>query len=65
MSSTGVFIKSLGEIMSRGFADHLKYNLHEAETFRDLFSNRDNLAQTYVKSERALYEKKEKLFKLR
>lgn len=65
MSSTGIYIKNLGEMMRKGFSDHLKYNLHEAETFKDLFGHRDNVAQAYLKSEKALQEKKEKLFKMR
>ncbi|TNV73396.1 hypothetical protein FGO68_gene7261 [Halteria grandinella] len=65
MSSTGVFVKNLGEVMNKGFAEHLKYNLHEADTFRDLFSHRENLAQQQAKLERALQDKKEKLLKLR
>jgi hypothetical protein len=44
MSSTGVYVKNLGELMNKGFAEHLKYNLHEADTFRDLFAYRENLA---------------------
>lgn len=44
MSSTGVYIQNLGHIMNKGFAEHLKYNLHEADSFRDLFSHRDALA---------------------
>lgn len=51
--------------MNKGFAEHLKYNLHEADTFRDLFGHRENLAQQQAKFERALQDKKEKLLKLR
>jgi uncharacterized protein YjcR len=65
MSSTGVFVKNLGDLLRKGFTEHLKYNLHEAETFRDLFSYRDNLATHYIKAERDLYVRKEKLLKLR
>lgn len=41
MTSTGVYIKQLGDMMHKSFAEHLKYNLHEGESFRDLFSTRD------------------------
>lgn len=51
--------------MRTGFTDYMKYNLHEGDTFKDLFSQRDQLCGVYNKAEKALKEKKEKLFKLR
>ena len=65
MSSTGVYVKNLGEMMKRNFADHMKYNMQEGDSFRDLFQTRDLLFQAYQKVDKALLEKKEKLFKLR
>jgi hypothetical protein len=65
MTSSGVYIKQLGDMFKTSFAQHLKYNLNEASTFRDLFSHREQAYQAYVKADRALFDKKEKLFKLK
>ena len=47
------------------FSQHLKYNLHEASTFRDLFSHREQAYQSYVRADKALIDKKEKLLRLK
>ena len=65
MTSTGVYIKQLGDMFKSSFSQHLKYNLQEATTFRDLFSHRERSYQAYVRADRALLEKKEKLFRLK
>ena len=65
MSSSGVYVKTLGDMFKKSFTEHLKYNLHEADTFKDLFALRDNLFQQYAKLDKALIEKKDRLFKLR
>lgn len=65
MTSSGIYVKNLGEIIRKNLADHMKYNLHEGDTFRDLFTYRDTLFHAYSKADKTLQEKKEKLFKLR
>lgn len=65
ISSTGVYVKNVGELMRKGFSDQMKYNLHEGDTFKDLFTHRDTLFQAFNRADKALQEKKEKLFKLR
>lgn len=65
MTSSGVYVKSLGDGFKKSFTDHLKYNLHEADTFKDLFAYRDGLFQSYIRQEKALLEKKKALFRLR
>ena len=65
MTSTGVYIKQLGDMYRSSFSQHLKYNLHEAGTFRDLFTQRDQSYQSFIRAERALQDKKERLFKLK
>jgi hypothetical protein len=65
MTSTGVYVKQLGDVFKSSFAQHLKYNLNEASTFRDLFSHREQAYQAYIRAEQALIGKKEKLFKLK
>ena len=54
MSSTGVYIKNLGEMIKKSFTEHMKFNLHEGDSFRDMFSNRDQLLQTYQRAEKML-----------
>jgi hypothetical protein len=41
----------------------MKYHLDEHESFREIFAVREKIKQDYVRIERALIEKKEKLFK--
>ena len=41
----------------------MKYHLDEHDTFRELFNMREQAKQQYVKLERSLIDKKEKLFK--
>jgi len=43
----------------------LKYNLQESESYREIFGRRDLAYQQYLKFEKALAEKKDRLFKLR
>lgn len=41
----------------------MKYHLDEHESFREIFSIREKSKQEYVRIERNLIDKKEKLFK--
>lgn len=61
MTSTGVYIKNLGDMFNTSFTKHLKYNLHEADTFKDLFAMREQSYQAFLRADRALVDKKEKL----
>lgn len=65
MASTGLYIKNLSDMMNKSFAENLKYHLHEAETFRELFNTRDAINQQYLQMDKSLVAKKDKLFKLR
>lgn len=51
--------------MNNGFTNYMKYNLHEGDTYRDLFNQRESFSLAFAKADKALKEKKEKLFKLR
>ena len=42
---------------------HLKYHLSEHESFRELHKVRENAKKQFVKTERSLMDRKEKLFK--
>jgi hypothetical protein len=63
MTSTGVYVKNLGDMFETSFTKHLKYNLHEADTFKDLFGMREQVYQAYLRADRALLDKKDGLFK--
>ena len=65
MQSTGIYVKNVGDMLKTSFTDHLKYNLHEGDTFRDLFTTRDSLFQAWKKADNNLTEKKDKLFRLK
>ena len=41
----------------------MKFHLDEGETFKELFTLREGVKVSYIKQERALIDKKEKLFK--
>jgi len=41
----------------------MKYHLDEHDSFREIFNLREKYKQDYVKVERSLIERKEKLFK--
>ncbi len=43
MTSTGVYIKNLGDMFNVSFTKHLKYNLNEADSFKDLFTMREQI----------------------
>lgn len=63
MTSTGVYVKNLGDMFNTSFTKHLKYNLNEADSFKDLFSMREQVYQAYLRADRALIDKKDTLFK--
>jgi len=41
----------------------MKYHLYEHETFREILKVREDLKQQYIKTEKNLLDKKEKLFR--
>lgn len=43
ITSSGVYVKNLGDVIRKGLADYLKYNMDEADSFRDLFNQRDQM----------------------
>ena len=36
-TSSGIYVKNIGDIIKSKVADYFKYSMHEAESFRDLF----------------------------
>lgn len=41
----------------------MKYHFDEHQSFREIFTQRETIKQEYIKIERSLIDKKEKLFK--
>ena len=58
MTSTGVYIKNLGDMFNVSFTKHLKYNLNEADSFKDLFSMKEQVYQSYLRADRGIIDKK-------
>lgn len=63
ITGTGNFIAQQGELIEKYIGDHMKYHFDEQESFKELFTLREQVKYQYIKSERGLMEKKEKLFK--
>ena len=62
LSGTGENIVNTGELIKLYCGSHLKYHLAEQDSLRELLATRDSLAKEYLKKERALYQKKDRLF---
>ena len=43
----------------------MKYHLMEHDSFREILKNRDEIKNVFIKSEKSLIDKKERLFKAR
>jgi hypothetical protein len=50
-------------LIKKFLGDHMKYHLDEYESYKDLHTTREQLKTSYIKAERSLFDKKEKLFK--
>lgn len=59
---TGASITNTGELIKLYCGSHLKYHHSEQESLRELLNIRMTLHNSYLKKERALFLKKEKLF---
>jgi len=47
----------------KSISKHLKYHMDETDTFRELYATREKIKVKFVKADRELLDKKEKLFK--
>lgn len=63
VTGQGNYIAESGELLQKYIGEHLKYHLDEHESFREIFSIREQFKNNYVKLERYVVEKKEKLWK--
>ena len=62
-TGTGNHIANLGDLFKVYLGTHLKYHMAEHESFRELHTNRELVKHNFMKKERSLIERKEKLFK--
>ena len=62
-TGTGNHIANLGDLIKVYLGSHLKYHMSEHESFRELQALRELVKQNFIKKERHLIERKEKLFK--
>lgn len=62
MTGTGNHVANLGDLIKVYLGSHLKYHMHEHESYRELLAVREANKKQYIKKERALIDKKERLF---
>ena len=62
ISGTGTYLSNTGELTKLYCGSHLKYHRAETDSIREVFSVRQSLHREYLKRERALFIKKDKLF---
>lgn len=62
-TGTGNHIANLGDLFKVYLGSHLKYHMSEHESFRELQNLREQVKQNFIKKERHLIERKEKLYK--
>lgn len=57
------FMAMVGQATRKSFAENLKYHAYEADSFKDLFKEREAVRTVYLAAEKKLQDKKEKLFR--
>ena len=62
-TGTGNHIANLGDLFKVYLGTHMKYHEAEHESFRELNLLRESVKQNFVRKERHLNDRKEKLFK--
>jgi hypothetical protein len=63
MTGTGNHLNNLGDLVKVYLGSHLKFHMHEHESFRELLAVREQAKTNYIKKEKALFDKKERLFR--
>ncbi len=63
-TGTGNFVYQTGELVKDFLGeDYMRVHWEEAESFRELYSLRDGIQNQFIKSEKAIIDRKEKLLK--
>ena len=65
ITGTGNFIAQQGELFKQFLGSHMKYHLLEHESFREILKVREEQKVAFIKHEKSLLDKKERLFKNR
>ena len=65
VTGTGNHIIWQSELFKSYLGSHLKYHLWKHESLRELHGNREVIKGAFIKKEKALYDRKERLFKTR
>lgn len=63
MTGTGNHVANLGDLIKVYLGSHLKYHKDEHESYRELLVVREAVKNGYIKKEKALFERKEKMFR--
>lgn len=63
LTGSGNHVANLGDLVKVYLGSHLKFHMHEHESFRELLAVREHSKINYIKKEKQLFEKKEKLYK--
>lgn len=63
ITGTGTFVAQQGELFKNFLGSHMKYHLLEHESYRELLKTREEVKNSYLKQEKALNDRKEKLFR--
>lgn len=63
ITGSGNFIAQQGELFKGFLGSHMKYHLIEHESFREILKNRDEIKNAFIKQEKSLLDKKERLLR--
>ena len=63
VTGTGNHIIWQSELFKSYLGSHLKYHLWEHESLRELHANREVIKTAFIKKEKALYERKDRMFR--
>ncbi len=63
ITGTGEHVTNTSELIKLYCGSHLKYHMEEHESMRELLRERETVKLNYTSRERALFDKKERLYK--
>lgn len=63
MTATGNHVANVGDLVKVYLGSHLKYHCSEHESFRELHDLYSQVKLNFIKKERGLFDKKERLFR--
>lgn len=54
ITGSGNYVANQGEMVESFLGQYLKYHLDEHETFRELYTTREQMKNSYIKNQRAV-----------